>query len=76
MNRMTEKKSAPAKSRRSPATPVQSGGASPAAPVGVHLPPWARRPGWRAPDVRPPSLTRFPGLLCPPRFIDHGGFAL
>jgi hypothetical protein len=75
MNRTMQKKSlsdVPAPAGK----PAGSGGAPPAAPAGVSLPLWARRRSPQERAVRPPSIARFPGLLCPPSPLNRGGMAL
>jgi len=71
---MIEKASTPDVVRLSQTKPEGSGGAPPAATAGVPRPP--RGSNRQAPPVRPPSLARFPGLLCPQSQIDNGGMAL
>lgn len=71
---MIDKASTPDVVRLSQTKPAGSEGAPPAATAGVPRPP--RRFTRPAPAVRPPSLARFPGLLCPQSHIDNGGVAL
>jgi hypothetical protein len=75
MNRTMQKKSIPDVPARA-ARPAGSSGAPPAAAAGVPLPLWARRRAPQQPAVRPPSIARFPGLLCPPSPLDRGGMPL
>ena len=56
-------------------TPGPSGTPS-AAPAGLALPRRPRRLNAAPETVRPPSLSRFPGLLQPQACLDLGGFAL
>ena len=59
-----------------PAKLAGPSGTPSAAPVGLALP---RRPRRIAPDppaVRPPSISRFPGLLQPHSYVTLGGIAL
>jgi hypothetical protein len=74
MIRTSPKKPIPGLSRTG--KPAGSSGAPPAVPVGVPLPVWARRRAPQSPSVRPPSLARFPGLLCPSSDFDRRGVSL
>jgi len=74
MNRTSPKRMTPALPRTGKL--AGSGGAPPAVPIGVPLPVWARRRAPQAPAVRPPSLARFPGLLCPSSDFDRRGVSL
>ncbi|HLK49891.1 MAG TPA: hypothetical protein VKT49_17230 [Bryobacteraceae bacterium] len=59
-----------------PQKPAGPRGTPSAAPAGIAVPRRPRRFNPGIPAVRPPSLSRFPGLLRPQSFDALGGIAL
>ena len=72
---MTTKTSIRGSARLLPAK-TQGPGIPSAAPAGAAVPRKPRRLRPEDPAVRPPSLSRFPGLLQPHSFLPVGGSAL
>jgi hypothetical protein len=73
---MTTKTSPRGSVRLLPVKTPGPGGTPSATPAGLALPRPPRRLNHKPPAVRPPSLSRFPGLLQPQACLDLGGSAL
>ena len=73
---MSKKTSIRGLARLLPAKPAGPHGTPSAATAGVTVPRRPRRLHPESPAVRPPSLSRFPGLFQPQSYVALGGTAL